>query len=69
MSMMFDTAIISLKTLILLLGGSVTFIAYKAYRRAGVSSLRVLSLGFGTITSGALLAGIANQLFYMSLKI
>lgn len=65
---MFDTAIVVLKTLILLLGGGVTVIAYKAYRRTGAPSLRVLAVGFGTITFGALLAGIANQLLGVSLK-
>lgn len=68
MSVMFDTAIVALKTLILLLGSAMTVIAYKAFRRTRAPSLRVLAVGFGTITVGALLAGIANQLLGVSLK-
>ncbi|MBX0296921.1 DUF7521 family protein [Haloarcula nitratireducens] len=63
-----DTAIIVVKTVILLLGGGITYIAYKAYRRTGAPSLRVLGVGFGIITLGALLAGIANQVLSVSLE-
>ncbi len=69
MSALIDTAIIALKTIILLLGGGITFIAYKAYLHTGARSLRVLAVGFGAITLGALLAGIANQLFGISLEV
>lgn len=68
MSVMLTTAIVALKTIILLLGGGVTIIAYKAYRRTRAPSLRVLAVGFGTFTIGALLAGIANQLLGVSLE-
>ena len=57
-----------MKTVILLLGGGITYIAYKAYRRTGASSLRILGAGFSIITFGALLAGIANQLLSVSLE-
>ncbi|MBV0926008.1 hypothetical protein KTS45_17530 [Halomicroarcula limicola] len=63
-----DTAIIAVKTVILLLGGGITVIAYKAYRRTEAPSLRVLGVGFGIITLGALLAGIANQALSVSLE-
>ncbi|WP_135306070.1 DUF7521 family protein [Haloarcula amylovorans] len=63
-----DTAIIVVKTVILLLGGGITYIAYKAYRRTRTPSLRVLGVGFGIITLGALLAGIANQVLSVSLE-
>ena len=56
-------AIIVLKTAILLLGGGITYIAYRAHRRTGAPSLRALALGFGIITFGALLGGIADQVF------
>ena len=69
MSTAIDTAIIAVKTVILLLGSGVTYIAFKAYRRTGVSSLRVLAIGFGIITLGALLAGIAHQLLDVSLEL
>lgn len=68
MSMAVTTAIIVLKTVILVLGSGVTYIAYKAYRRTGAVSLRILAIGFGIITFGALLAGIANQILGVSLE-
>lgn len=68
MSALLDTAIIAFKTVILLLGSGVTYIAYKAYRRTGTTSLRLLAAGFGIITLGALLAGIAHQLLGVSLE-
>lgn len=56
------TAVVVLKTLALLLGGSITFYAFQAYRRTDSSALRALALGFGAVTLGALLAGIVDQL-------
>ena len=53
--------IIALKTLTLVLGGLITFLAYKAYRRTRSRSLGALALGFGIVTLGSLLAGIADQ--------
>jgi hypothetical protein len=61
------TAIAVVKFIILLLGGGITYIAYRAYRRTGEDSLRVLGIGFGVITLGALLTGVANQFFLLSL--
>lgn len=63
-----DTIIVALKTVILLLGSGVTYIAYRAFRRTEADSLRVLAIGFGTITLGALLAGVANQLLGVTVK-
>lgn len=60
--------VLLLKTVILVLGGGITIIAYKAYRRTGAGSLRALAFGFGVITFGALLAGIAHQLFEVALE-
>jgi len=54
--------VIALKTLTLLLGGLITFLAYRAYSRTGAQSLRALALGFAIVTLGALLAGISNQI-------
>lgn len=56
------TAVIVLKTLTLVLGGSITFYAFQAYRRTASSALRALAFGFGAVTLGALLAGIVDQL-------
>jgi hypothetical protein len=61
------TAIAVVKFVILILGGGITYIAFKAYRRTGEDSLRVLGVGFGVITLGALLTGVANQFFSVSL--
>ncbi|MFC6987631.1 hypothetical protein ACFQJD_00855 [Haloplanus sp. GCM10025708] len=61
-------AIVVVKTVILLLGSGITYIAFRAYRRTGTPSLRVLGIGFGIITLGALLAGIAHQVLSVSLE-
>lgn len=57
------TAITVAKGIILLLGGGITYIALKAYRRSRERSIGVLSIGFGIITVGALITGVANQFF------
>jgi hypothetical protein len=61
-------AIFVVKAIILALGAGITYIAYKANKRTGARSLKVLSIGFAVITFGALLAGVANQLFSVSLE-
>ncbi|WP_434529943.1 DUF7521 family protein (plasmid) [Haloarcula sp. NS06] len=61
-------AIAVVKFVILLLGGGITYIAFKAYQRTDEDSLRVLGIGFGVITLGALLTGVANQFFSVSLE-
>jgi hypothetical protein len=63
------TAIAVIKSVILLLGGGITYIAFKAYRRTGASSLRILGIGFGIITLGAFFTGLANQFFSVSLEV
>jgi NhaP-type Na+/H+ and K+/H+ antiporter len=68
MSQAVSVAIIALKSVILLLGGGIAYIAYKAHRRTKSPSLRALALGFGVVTVGALLAGIAQQVFDVSLQ-
>lgn len=60
--MSLTTAVVALKTLTLLLGGSITFYAFEAYRNTGSVALRALTIGFGTVTIGGLLAGIVDQL-------
>lgn len=62
------TAIAVVKSIILLLGSAITYISLKAYRRVGDPSLGILGAGFGVITLGALLTGIANQFFSVSLE-
>ena len=55
------SAIVVLKTLTLVLGLVITYLAYKAYRRTGSAALKSLTVGFGLVTLGALLAGVADQ--------
>jgi hypothetical protein len=55
------SAIAALKTLTLVLGGLITYFAFKAYRRTGAPALRALSVGFGVVTLGALTAGVLDQ--------
>ncbi|MFB6073360.1 MAG: hypothetical protein ABEJ88_10400 [Halobacterium sp.] len=55
------TVLIALKTITLLLGGMVTYFAAKAWQRTGSPALRSLAIGFGFVTLGALLAGVADQ--------
>lgn len=55
------TTVVALKTISLALGGLITYLAFKAYRRTRSPSLRSLSVGFGLVTLGSLLAGIADQ--------
>jgi len=52
----------ALKTLTLLLGGTITLFAYRAYRRTGLRALRALAIGFGVVTVGTLLAGAVDLL-------
>jgi hypothetical protein len=61
--------IIALKTLTLVLGGLITYYAYRAYRRTRSRSLGALALGFGIMTLGTLLAGIADQLFNANFQV
>ncbi|MFC6873434.1 DUF7521 family protein [Halobellus marinus] len=52
---------VGLKTVTLALGGLITFYSLRAYRQTGSPALRALTVGFGTITLGALLAGVVDQ--------
>ncbi|MFB6198531.1 MAG: hypothetical protein ABEI52_09745 [Halobacteriaceae archaeon] len=61
-----ETGIIITKTLTLVLGGIITYLAARAYGRTGSPSLRALSIGFGVITSGAVLGGIIDLLTSLS---
>lgn len=64
-----STAIIVLKTLTLLLGALITYLSYRAYRRTGAPALRALSVGFGFVTLGTLLAGVLDQVFQFRLQV
>ncbi|WP_121743723.1 DUF7521 family protein [Natronorubrum halophilum] len=55
------------KTLILLVGGVITFFAYKAYRRTRQRALGYLAAGFGLVTLGLVLAGLLYELLEVPL--
>lgn len=55
------------KTVTLLLGGLITYFSYRAYLRTQHRPLGAFSLGFAVVTAGALTAGVAQQLFEVSL--
>jgi hypothetical protein len=54
-------AIVVLKTLSLVIGGLITYFAYRASIRTGAPALRALAVGFGIVTLGALTAGVVDQ--------
>ena len=49
--------IVVTKTLILVIGGLITYYSYQAYRRTEAPQHRWLAIGFGIITVGAILGG------------
>lgn len=57
-----STLVIAFKTLTLVVGGLITYFAYKSYRRTNSRSLGALALGFGIVTFGTFLAGAVDQL-------
>ncbi len=59
------TLVVVLKTVTLVLGGLITFFAFRAYRRTRARPLGALALGFGIITLGAFLAGVVDQLLQL----
>ena len=61
------TAIALVKTGVLLLGGAITYFAYRAYRSQGSQSLRLLSVGFALIVLGGVLGGITDLLLPVSI--
>lgn len=57
------------KTLILVVGGVVTYLAFSAYQRTYDRSLMFLAVGFGLIVIGVTLAGITFELLNVALDI
>ncbi|MFA9415748.1 hypothetical protein [Natrinema sp. HArc-T2] len=60
-------ALAIVKTLVLIVGGVITFFAYKAYRRTRQPALGYLALGFGLVTLGFVLAGMLYELLAVPL--
>ncbi|WP_135830268.1 DUF7521 family protein [Halorussus halobius] len=54
--------VVALKTVTLVLGGLITFFAFKAYRRTGARPLRALAFGFGAVTLGSMVAGVLDRI-------
>jgi len=69
MSAHIEIAIIVAKTAILLLGGSITYYAIRAFERTGDPSLRALGIGFGIVTVGALVGGVSHQIIRTDLAV
>ena len=55
-------ALIVVKLLMLIAGGTVLYYATKAYRRTGDESLGYLAAGFGLVLFGSALGGMAYEL-------
>jgi len=49
--------LIFFKAVVLVLGGLITYFAYRAYERTGAPALRALTIGFGIVTVGSFVAG------------
>jgi hypothetical protein len=60
-------AVVALKTATLLAGGFVTLTAARAARKTGWTGLVYLASGFGIVTLGSLLAGVADQVFGLAI--
>lgn len=56
------SVLVLFKTLTLVVGGLITYFAYRAYVRTSSPALRALTIGFGFVTVGSLLAGLLDQL-------
>lgn len=54
-------AIVSANTVTLVVGGFVTLLSLRAYRRTESRSLWALTVGLGCITAGTLLGGLLHQ--------
>lgn len=53
--------VVALKAITLGLGGLISYLSYRAYRRTRAGPLWYLAVGFGVITLGSLVAGVFDQ--------
>lgn len=59
---MTETTVIAVaNTVTLLLGGLITYLAWRAYRRTEARALRALSIGIGLVTMGMVIGGLLHQ--------
>jgi len=61
--------LVATKTLTLACGLVLTTLTCRAYRRTRSTAMRVLSVGIGLVTAGAVLAGSLNQLLGVPLVV
>lgn len=54
--------IVVAKLVVLVLGGVISFLAYRAFRRTRVHALKLFTIGFGIITVGGIIGGGIDQL-------
>lgn len=67
---MIDTATVLLaavRTIVLILGMTISYLSYKAYRRTESPYLRNASIGFAIVAFGVFLEGILYELLHFSL--
>ncbi len=62
-------ALAVVKTLVLVVGGVITYFAFKAYRRTRQQALGYLTIGFGLVTLGLVLAGLLYELLGVQLAV
>lgn len=62
-------ALAVVKTLVLIVGGLVTFFALKAYRRTRQRALGLLAAGFGLVTLGLAFAGLLHEILGVSIEL
>lgn len=53
--------VVALKAITLALGGLISYLSYRAYRRTNAGPLWYLAIGFGVVTLGSLVAGVFDQ--------
>ncbi|WP_254864716.1 DUF7521 family protein [Halovivax gelatinilyticus] len=61
-------ALAVVKTLVLIVGGVITYFAFKAYRRTRQRALGLLATGFGLVTLGLAFAGLLHEILDVSLE-
>ena len=63
------TALILLKAGILVFGGLITYLSFKAYRATHAAELGALAAGFGIVTFGAILGGFVDRILGVNLDV
>lgn len=68
-TLLWDILIVVSKTAIVVLGGSISYFAYKAYNRTANPALRALAIGFAIVTIGAMTGGLIHQFLGIDLAV